>query len=183
MGNAQMIQQLTTIAREGNLPNVILCGPPGVGKTTCVWCMAKRMLADCAKDGVLELNASDERGIEVVREKIKNFAQQKVVVPKGASLVGPCRHAQDHHPRRGGLDDRGRTASPADDNDRVQPHHTISPRLQRLRQDHRAHPVPLCHHALFPAFGQGDRGTTCQGHQGRKHRVRPKGTRGPRVPQ
>jgi len=83
VGNEQMIKQLTTIAKEGNLPNIIMSGPPGVGKTTCVWCLARRMLGDCVKEAVLELNASDERGIDIVREKIKNFAQQKVVVPKG----------------------------------------------------------------------------------------------------
>ena len=100
VGNEQMIRQLITISKEGNLPNVILSGPPGVGKTTCVWCLARKMLGDTAKEGVLELNASDERGIDVVREKIKNFAQQKVVVPKGSILVVNYRDAQDHYTGR-----------------------------------------------------------------------------------
>jgi len=65
------------------MPNLILVGPPGTGKTTSTLCMARQMLQDTAKQAVLELNASDERGIDVVRDKIKSFAHQKVNVPNG----------------------------------------------------------------------------------------------------
>lgn len=65
------------------MPNLILVGQPGTGKTSSVLCMARQMLKDCARQAVLELNASDERGIDVVRDKIKGFAHQKVVVPEG----------------------------------------------------------------------------------------------------
>ena len=44
------------------------------GKTSSVMCMARQMLGDTIKSATLELNASDERGIDVVREKIKSFA-------------------------------------------------------------------------------------------------------------
>lgn len=58
-------------------------GPPGTGKTTGVICLARSLLGESAKDGVLELNASDDRGIDVVRSKVKMFAQKKLTLPKG----------------------------------------------------------------------------------------------------
>ena len=77
------VDQLKSIVKFGNMPNVILVGPPGTGKTSSVMCMARQMLDDCVKQGVLELNASDDRGIDVVRDKIKGFAHMKVTVPQG----------------------------------------------------------------------------------------------------
>ena len=56
-------------------------GPPGCGKTTSILCLARQMLGDSFKEAVLELNASNERGIDVVRERIKQFAQQRVTLP------------------------------------------------------------------------------------------------------
>ena len=83
VGNTYAVEQLKSIVKFGNMPNLILVGPPGTGKTSSVMCMARQMLGDCVKAGTLELNASDDRGIDVVREKIKQFAHQKVVVPPG----------------------------------------------------------------------------------------------------
>ena len=87
VGNERTISQLNTIASQGNMPNLLLVGPPGCGKTTSIWCLARQMLGDTAKQAVCELNASDERGIDVVREKIKSFAQQKVNVPSNMHKI------------------------------------------------------------------------------------------------
>ena len=87
VGNERTIHQLNTIAVQGNMPNLLLVGPPGCGKTTSIWCLARQMLGETAKQAVCELNASDERGIDVVREKIKSFAQQKVNVPSNMQKI------------------------------------------------------------------------------------------------
>jgi replication factor C subunit 2/4 len=62
VGNEETIERLKIIAREGNMPHVIISGMPGIGKTTSVLCLARQLLGDSYKEAVLELNASDERG-------------------------------------------------------------------------------------------------------------------------
>lgn len=62
VGNTETIERLKIIAREGNMPHVIISGMPGIGKTTSVLCLARQLLGDSYKEAVLELNASDERG-------------------------------------------------------------------------------------------------------------------------
>ncbi|TQN74672.1 Replication factor C subunit 4, partial [Colletotrichum shisoi] len=83
VGNTETIDRLKIIAKEGNMPHVIISGMPGIGKTTSVLCLARQLLGDSYKEAVLELNASDERGIDVVRNRIKGFAQKKVTLPQG----------------------------------------------------------------------------------------------------
>lgn len=84
VGNEETIHRLRSIASDGNMPNLILSGPPGTGKTTSVHALARELLGDVGySNGVLELNASDARGIDVVRNKIKGFAMNKVTLPPG----------------------------------------------------------------------------------------------------
>uniref|UniRef100_A0A6A7G671 Replication factor C subunit 2 n=1 Tax=Hirondellea gigas TaxID=1518452 RepID=A0A6A7G671_9CRUS len=87
VGNQETISRLDVISREGNMTNMIIAGPPGTGKTTSIVCLANALLGEYAKKAVLELNASDDRGIDVVRNKIKMFAQNKVSLPPGRHKI------------------------------------------------------------------------------------------------
>merc|ERR1711990_1334487 len=87
VGNGDAIARLKVIAAEGNLPNLIFSGPPGCGKTTSIMCLCRSLLGAQCKEAVLELNTSDDRGIDVVRNKIKMFAQKKVSLPPGKHKV------------------------------------------------------------------------------------------------
>ncbi|CDK26489.1 unnamed protein product [Kuraishia capsulata CBS 1993] len=87
VGNEETIEALERIAEEGNMPHLIISGLPGIGKTTSVLCLARQLLGDSYNDAVLELNASDDRGIDVVRNKIKSFAQKKVNLGPGRTKI------------------------------------------------------------------------------------------------
>ncbi|CAH1154247.1 unnamed protein product [Phaedon cochleariae] len=87
VGNEDTITRLSIFSKQGNVPNVIIAGPPGVGKTTTILCLAKILLGSSFKDAVLELNASNDRGIDIVRNKVKMFAQQKVTLPPGRHKI------------------------------------------------------------------------------------------------
>ena len=62
MGNTETVERLKIIAKDGNMPHVIISGMPGIGKTTSILCLARQLLGQAYKEAVLELNASDERG-------------------------------------------------------------------------------------------------------------------------
>ena len=76
VGNSETVSRLQAIAQTGNLPNLILAGPPGTGKTTSVHALARQLLGSSYKDAVLELNASDARGIDVGLHSCSLFGQQ-----------------------------------------------------------------------------------------------------------
>ena len=79
VGQEHIIARLKKYVAEKNMPNLMFTGPAGVGKTTTAIALAKSILGDYWRQNFLELNASDARGIDTVRNNIKNFCRLKAV--------------------------------------------------------------------------------------------------------
>ena len=75
VGHEDVVSRLESYVAEDDLPNLLFAGPAGTGKTTAATAIARELYGDDWQDNFLELNASDERGIDVVRDRIKNFAR------------------------------------------------------------------------------------------------------------
>lgn len=76
--NKNVLVRIKKIIENKNMPNIILTGVPGVGKTSTVLCIAKNLLGKYFSEGVIELNASDERGIKSVHENIEYFCKKQL---------------------------------------------------------------------------------------------------------
>lgn len=77
MSHEEIIGTITRLIDAGKLPHLLLYGPPGTGKTSTILACAHKMYGKQRfASMVLELNASDDRGIDVVREQIKEFASE-----------------------------------------------------------------------------------------------------------
>ncbi len=75
VGQREIVKKLEGFVKAKNMPHLIFSGPAGVGKTTCALAIAKELYGKNWKENFLELNASDERKIETIRTKVKDFAR------------------------------------------------------------------------------------------------------------
>jgi len=78
-GQKEIVEKVRAFVSSGNMPHILFSGPAGVGKTTLALVIAKQLFGENWRQNTLELNASDERGIDVVRVKVKDFARTKAM--------------------------------------------------------------------------------------------------------
>ncbi len=84
IGQDAIVSKLRSFVKQKSFPSMIFAGPAGVGKTTSAIAMANELYGESINQAFLELNASDSRGIEVVRGKVKEFAR---TIPLSSGLV------------------------------------------------------------------------------------------------
>lgn len=79
VGQSHVVDKVKAFVKQKNMPHLMFSGPAGVGKTTLAMVIAKEFFKDLWHQNILELNASDERGIDVIRHKVKDFARTKAI--------------------------------------------------------------------------------------------------------
>ncbi len=103
VNQTEIVSRFKNFVSEKNLPHLLLVGPAGIGKTTSILALARDLYGPGYRNFILELNASDERGIGVIREKVKNFARTAaiaspvsfkiLIMDEADHLTGDAQHA------------------------------------------------------------------------------------------
>ena len=76
-GQREIVKRVKAFVEQKNMPHLLFSGPPGVGKSTLALVVARKLFHEGWKQNFIELNASDERGIDVIRVKVKDFARTR----------------------------------------------------------------------------------------------------------
>jgi replication factor C small subunit len=79
VGQEDIVKRVKSLTNAMNIPHLLFAGPAGVGKSTLALVVVRDLFGEQWRENYLELNASDERGIDVVREKVKDFARTKAI--------------------------------------------------------------------------------------------------------
>jgi replication factor C small subunit len=103
VNQVESMSRFKTFVSEKNMPHLLLVGPAGIGKTTSILALARDLYGPSYRSFILELNASDERGIGVIRDKVKNFARTAaiaspvsfkiLIMDEADHLTGDAQHA------------------------------------------------------------------------------------------
>ena len=78
-GQEKIVERVEALVKLRNIPHLLFTGPPGVGKSTLALVVAKELFGEFWQQNFLEMNASDDRGIDTVRGIIKDFARVKPI--------------------------------------------------------------------------------------------------------
>lgn len=78
-GQEDVVKRVGAFVKRKNMPHLMFAGPAGIGKTTLSLVIARELFGEDWRQNFLELNASDERGIEIIRHKVKDFARTKAI--------------------------------------------------------------------------------------------------------
>lgn len=79
IGQEEIVKRVKSLTNSMNIPHLLFAGPAGTGKSTLALIIARELFGTGWRDNFLELNASDERGIDVVRQKVKDFARTRAI--------------------------------------------------------------------------------------------------------
>jgi len=78
-GQKEVVKRVKAFVEQKNMPHLLFAGPAGTGKTSLALVIAKKLFSKSWRENLLELNASDERGIDIIRHKVKDFARTKAI--------------------------------------------------------------------------------------------------------
>ncbi len=87
VGETENIKRLISFVKEKDIPHLIFAGPQGTGKTSTAIALAIALFGDNWKENFMELNASNDRGIDIIRDNIKNFAKIKPSNDLGFKII------------------------------------------------------------------------------------------------
>ena len=75
IGQEEIVERLESYVKNKSMPHLLFAGRPGTGKTSCAISLVREFFGDDWRLNFQELNASDERGIDTIRNKVKDFAR------------------------------------------------------------------------------------------------------------